>query len=556
MKKRLVYGLSLSVLAIGLVSPKLLGAAVTISSADIVPADGTSGQVLTTGDGVKTGHIQNLAVTSAKIAAGTIATGNIGSSQITNPLLAPNAVTTDKILDGTVGTADLANGAVNDAKLTGPISASKISSTGLNADTVDGKHAADLAPVVHTHSQADVIGLATALAGKASVAHDHDSEYQKKYANVIVVAKSGGDFTDPITAMNSILNASAANPYLVKIMPGVYDLGARTLVMIEYVDVEGSGENATVLTSSVSGGFFPVTSTVSGANNSELRLLTVTNTALSGLGVAISNFNSSPKLTHLTAAVSGSPAYASAIWNDHSSPTMNDVTASVTGATSDMYAVYNMESSPFMTNVNALASGASYSAFGVVNVTNSSPVMTNVKAIAQGASNYNYGVSNSASSVVMRGVTATASGGGTWNKGIENDGCSVVMTDVVATAAGGKWCAAINNHVSIADMTNVTATASGATGVAWGILAEYGTNKMTNVIATGSYGLNYQVDDNSQILIDRSTFEGGSLGIVSYGGTIKLGASKIVNGVGGGNGTFICVNSYDGNFAPLDDTCR
>jgi len=41
------------------------------------------------------------------------------------------------------------------------------------------------------------------------------------YTNVIVVAPSGGDFTDPITALSAITDASATNPYLVKIMPGV-----------------------------------------------------------------------------------------------------------------------------------------------------------------------------------------------------------------------------------------------------------------------------------------------------------------------------------------------
>jgi hypothetical protein len=42
--------------------------ALTVRSVDIVPADGTTGQTLTTGARVKTGHIQNGAVTDTQIA--------------------------------------------------------------------------------------------------------------------------------------------------------------------------------------------------------------------------------------------------------------------------------------------------------------------------------------------------------------------------------------------------------------------------------------------------------------------------------------------------------
>src|SRR6266567_4032675 len=39
----------------------------TVNSAAIIAADGTSGQTLTTGNGVKTGHIQDGAVTASKL---------------------------------------------------------------------------------------------------------------------------------------------------------------------------------------------------------------------------------------------------------------------------------------------------------------------------------------------------------------------------------------------------------------------------------------------------------------------------------------------------------
>jgi len=85
-----------------------------VLSANIKEADNTSGQRTNTGSGIKTGHIANGAVNTAKIAA--------------------NAVTSGKIANGTIATADIANGAVTDAKITGPVSSTKIQQ---GASTVD-----------------------------------------------------------------------------------------------------------------------------------------------------------------------------------------------------------------------------------------------------------------------------------------------------------------------------------------------------------------------------------------------------------------------------------
>ena len=66
-----------------------------------------------------------------------------------------------------------------------------------------------------------------------------------QYANVVVVAKSGGDFSDPISAINSISDATASKPYLIKIMPGIYDIQDSSISLKNYIDIEGSGVNTT-----------------------------------------------------------------------------------------------------------------------------------------------------------------------------------------------------------------------------------------------------------------------------------------------------------------------
>ena len=55
-------------------------------------------------------------------------------------------------------------------------------------------------------------------------------------AQLVTVAKSGGDFTTIQAAINSILDASAAKPYVVKIYPGVY---SEALTVKDYVSLSG-----------------------------------------------------------------------------------------------------------------------------------------------------------------------------------------------------------------------------------------------------------------------------------------------------------------------------
>ncbi|MBX2847642.1 MAG: hypothetical protein KTR16_04930 [Acidiferrobacterales bacterium] len=68
----------------------------------------------------------------------------------------------------------------------------------------------------------------------------------KPLANIITVSPKNGDFTNPIAAMASITNASAGNPYLIIIGPGIYTLG-QPLELKPFVSVTGSGRKTTIL---------------------------------------------------------------------------------------------------------------------------------------------------------------------------------------------------------------------------------------------------------------------------------------------------------------------
>jgi hypothetical protein len=140
------------------------------------------------------------------------------------------------------------------------------------------------------------------------------------YARTIVVSPMGTaaqNGTALITALAGITGASATNPWLLKIEPGVYDLGGGKLVMKPYVDVEGSGEGVTTITAA--GRAASEEGTVVGVAFAELRSLTVANTGggqfANAIYVAnINNLNTPFRITHVTARASATGGFVNTIY--------------------------------------------------------------------------------------------------------------------------------------------------------------------------------------------------------------------------------------------------
>jgi hypothetical protein len=180
-----------------------------------------------------------------------------------------------------------------------------------------------------------------------------DSSTFVAYKRTVVVSPVGSDTEDGqalLDAISSITDASASKPYLIHIEPGTYDLGNGSLSMKPFVDIEGSGELNTLITSDVStGGCHP--GTVDGADDAEMRFLTVQNTGMGLCQVAIYNGSASPRLTHVTAKATGvGGSVNDAVRNETlSSPTMTDLTATASGGSVANEAVVNSRSSPTIT---------------------------------------------------------------------------------------------------------------------------------------------------------------------------------------------------------------
>jgi hypothetical protein len=216
------------------------------------------------------------------------------------------------------------------------------------------------------------------------------------------VTKAGIGLTNVLAG---ITDNSATNPYLVKIEPGIYHLGAGSLTMKPYVDVEGSGEGVTTLTSGVSSG----AGTVIGVDHSELRFLSVTNTGGGQQSVALFSESTSPRFTHVTAvATGGAENYGVHISNG--SPMLTDVTATASGG-GQSFALGNFNGNLTVLNSSFAASDAAGVNVGLLTTLGGSVRLVSSTLTGSGGA-IAIGMRSYSGSHTLQNVTASGSGGG------------------------------------------------------------------------------------------------------------------------------------------------
>ena len=107
-----------------------------VHSVHIKEADGTSEQDTNSGYGVKTDHIQDDAITAAKIAANAVGSPEIADNAVGSSEIATDAVTESEIADNAVGSTEISDGSVaqSDLGFTVVTSLSEIGSPQLAGD--------------------------------------------------------------------------------------------------------------------------------------------------------------------------------------------------------------------------------------------------------------------------------------------------------------------------------------------------------------------------------------------------------------------------------------
>lgn len=157
-------------------------------------------------------------------------------------------------------------------------------------------------------------------------------------ARTIVVKAHRGDPTRNcdrlLDELEKINNTSADNPALIKLRPGIYDCEGTSVIMKPFVDIEGSGQKTTLIRGSVNSlGSGPSTlAVVHGANDAELRNLTVENTCGAG-GVCFALLDQATSMSiRMVTAITRSSGVSIAI-ELFGTATLDDVTAIAGSAT-------------------------------------------------------------------------------------------------------------------------------------------------------------------------------------------------------------------------------
>ncbi|MFP2932219.1 hypothetical protein ACLESO_45085, partial [Pyxidicoccus sp. 3LG] len=317
------------------------------------------------------------------------------------------------------------------------------------------------------------------------------------YKRIVVVAPEATP-AESGTALRAALDSITVGPgetWVVKLEPGIYDVGTTPLQLKQDVFLEGSGEDATVVRSSTA-----TQGTVVGASGVLLTRLTVMNTGGGARSVAISS--TAPSLD------------------------LHDVVAVASGGTSFTYGILLSNVQGTFENVRAFANTAGGTAGGF-RCTDCSLNLMESYAEGRGG-DFATGVSTHRGTVYLRNVAASASGSRN-NYGVYAAG-TVAMTGVEGVARGGDFASGV-----FAELASVSARNSVFSGT-----------EATESLGFDSYN---ETDTRYGATFQGSTLTGTTHSVRGVRGfDVRIATSMLAGGPATRvsiNNSLVCVNTHD-----------
>ena len=369
------------------------------------------------------------------------------------------------------------------------------------------------------------------------------------YANVVIVAQAGGDYTSVQAAIDSITDSSAENTYLVWIAPGVY---SETVIMKPYVHLQGAGQDVTVISSTIgSDSVSALQGTLVLTSNASLRDLTLENGGALTHQIALLARDGTTQtlVANVTARARASVDYASAIWLSGSDTdvTLQHVTAQAEGeewshglhcdyATVTLVGgLYTGQGGTNTIGINNVGGDLTASAVvalgedgynnrGLVSAAGASTELYGGSFTARGGT-FGTGIDNtSASSLAAHDVTALAEGAGQNNRGLDNDSDAVINGGSF-TGRGGVTAYGIYNS-GTSSLTIEGATIWGTDG------------------STGNFGLHNHT--NASVTATQCVLKGGTNSAEHTGSSATISNSRLEGGPVSGSVTCVLVTRGSG----------
>jgi hypothetical protein len=345
---------------------------------------------------------------------------------------------------------------------------------------------------------------------------------QKGLVRTVVVspALNSDNSENPTTSGQALLNALAAltnvnpapsanNPYLLKLEPGIYNVGNQPLHLLPYVDFEGSGQNITIINSSAAAnGLVPTQGAVVAASNSALRSVKIIENVTSPYSTAL--------------FVPGGVTNFS----------INETILSAAGASALNYALYNNG--------------------GTVLVQNSAVSVSDNSFI-------NFAVDNHGGTLTVQGSSILAISSG-FSEALLSEGPTTVLNSTIS-ATGGTNSYAINIISDSLTVQNSSLSVSGASADNVTINNGSGlTIEASELTAAGGSNVTSAIRNSGTAIVKSSNLSaaGGTnnYGFYNYAGSAKIVVSQLAGSpaVAGGVGV-ICIGDYTGSFTTLNSIC-
>jgi len=309
---------------------------------------------------------------------------------------------------------------------------------------------------------------------------------------------------NPLVSGQNLLDALASIPplperWLLKIEPGVYELGCTSLVLRDLVDVEGSGRGVTTIRSSAEGCTEPVVLCEADVET-EIRELTILNQQSDGGSRDTVKSNSDGLVVSRVNIEIHEPAPGGTGFRSFKRSRLKDVGVSIHAGGLGLEVGNGSILRDVRIEITAVGGGVSGMAVPSGDIDRATVSISGSASVALGIiTSGNLRISNSTID-----VSADSS-------------CGVV-----------DWFGGAGREIRLSH-SEVRATGTDGRGILVGYL---------------------------DLTVEGSKIEGTTSSIGSQAGTVRVGASRLVNPILNQGGTFTCVSSYDENFQELSGTCE